>query len=297
MTRIRYTVVIGALAVAMLINLAAIYLHTSAQAAVNRAGLVVQYKDGRVDTRCVTFPESEISGYDLMRRANMQLIADAGGGGTICKIGDTGCNFPAQQCFCDCQDLNQTCVYWIYYFQAGNAWKYASLGPFTQKVTNGSVNGWVYGLGSASSGAVMPPMVSLDAICKSTAAPIVPAIVASAPTRIVTATSTPTIMASTVTPSSVATLATTTLATTATPVPPVATPPTPSATPQPAIAAVSTSQPTPTATPISPTLTPTPMTAPPEGTNNGSYAVFAAIAIVLVVGLVIAQRSIGRNRP
>src|SRR5712691_2296606 len=104
MIKWRYAVPCVALACALGINLAAIYLRTDAQANANRAGLVVQYNDGRVVTRCVTFTEPEISGYDLLRRASLPLIADTSGGGSICKIGNTGCNFPAQQCFCDCQD-------------------------------------------------------------------------------------------------------------------------------------------------------------------------------------------------
>jgi hypothetical protein len=164
---LRYVVAAVALVVALLINVAATYgLRANAQAVGgNRAGLIVQLKDGRTITRCVSFNEAEISGYDLLRRAKLAVIADVSSGGAICKIADTGCNFPAQQCFCECQDLNQTCIYWIYYFQANGAWKYSSLGAAMQKVTNGAVNGWVYGVGNASGSALTPPLLTFDQIC------------------------------------------------------------------------------------------------------------------------------------
>ena len=295
----RYLAAFLALVVAIGLNLAALYLHTNAQATMNHAGLVVQYRDGRTVTRCVSFSEPEITGYDLLRRANLQLIADAASGGTICKIGDTGCSFPAQQCFCECQDLNQSCVYWIYYFQVNNAWKYASLGSFTQKVTDGSVNGWIYGAGSASSSVLLPPLLSLDQICSPATATALPSV----NTPLVTATAAPTLVPTTATLATrtpvAAASATRSMVSTPT-VTAMATPttlmPTPTPSPQPintppatitAIQAIAVNNPTPAATVEN---------APSNVTSNGSYAIFAGLAMILVIGLVVAQRSVSRNR-
>ena len=171
MSKMRYIVAVVTLTAALAVNLASLYASTKAQANTNRAGLIVQLKDGSALTRCVSFTESEITGYELLRRAQVGIVADIAGGGSVCKIADTGCNFPAQPCFCECQDLNQTCIYWIYYTQVDGAWKYASLGAGIQKASNGAVHGWVYGIGSAASSAVTPPLMTFEQICADAGAP------------------------------------------------------------------------------------------------------------------------------
>lgn len=131
-------------------------------------------KDGGIATRCVAFSESEITGYDLLRRAQMPVIVDVSNGISVCKIGPTsGCNYPAQKCFCDCQDLNGTCIYWMYYYQDKGQWKYAALGAGSQKVKDGDVNGWVYGAGTTTGGA-FPPVISYEQICDAAPPPVTP---------------------------------------------------------------------------------------------------------------------------
>ena len=41
----------------------------------NRAGLVVRFGDGSLTTRCVEFSESTISGYDLLTRSGLNIVA------------------------------------------------------------------------------------------------------------------------------------------------------------------------------------------------------------------------------
>ena len=164
MIKVRYVIAIAALTSALGLNLAALAAHAvnaRAQATPNHAGLIIQGPNGQVTTRCVAFDEPEITGYELLRRSNLPLVVDIASGGIVCKIQATGCNFPAQKCFCECQDMNQSCIYWQYFFLSGSAWKYSSLGIFGQKVTNGSVNGWSYGAGGASSGGAAPKAVIL----------------------------------------------------------------------------------------------------------------------------------------
>src|SRR3954453_21020664 len=89
---------------------------SKAQPVIHRAGLVIQFADHQTQTACVSFPENEISGLDLLARSNIPYIAQQSGmGAAICKIGDAGCSYPAQDCFCQCQGAQ--CIYWTLYLQ------------------------------------------------------------------------------------------------------------------------------------------------------------------------------------
>jgi hypothetical protein len=291
MNRLRYVVLVGALLAALVVNVAA-YAVSVAQSNTNRAALVVQLKDGTLITRCVSFTEPEITGYDLLRRANLKMIVDVSSGGAVCKISNSGCNFPAQTCFCDCQNLNQSCVYWIYYHQVAGAWKYSVLGAMGQKVTDGAVHGWVYGAGKTSAGGVEPPLLTFDQVCSAdaSAAPTTastPAIT-TAPTYKATDTSTaiptPTPAESLVsTPTNpVAPTLVPTATTTDTPVP---------ASPTvkvPIVTAVVTVTQQPVATPA----------ADAGGTSpTVGYLTFGVIAIALLGGWILMRRNTTRKTP
>jgi hypothetical protein len=289
----RYIVAVATLVGALGIGLAALFVHASAQTNINRAALIVQMKDGSVATRCVEFTEPEISGYDLLRRSGMRVIADVSNGISVCKIGaaDSGCNFPAQNCFCECQDINATCIYWMYYTQVNGNWKYSALGAGSQKVKNGDVNGWVYGAGTVSGGA-FPPMISYEQVCTDVMQKTA-AVASSVPTSTKTAaqaTSTnppPTIAASSTPTSTVSIQAMS------------------SVTPQPTPSAVEISTPTSapntvtpaaaSATPLPPAPTPTPIVSTGQGSSSlGGYIIFGVIAVGLIAMLVISRRNSGK---
>ncbi len=133
----------------------------------NRVGLVVRFGDGSVTTKCVEFNEGEISGYDVLQRAGLSVIADVnsniGLGAGICKIGNDGCNFPAERCFCQCPGGVQ-CVYWSYWHLSGDTWQYSQLGASSYRVHNGDVEGWNWGSGTTTS-AEEPPVHRFEEIC------------------------------------------------------------------------------------------------------------------------------------
>ncbi len=300
----RYAVAVLSLATALAINLTALVIRANAQPGPNRAGLVVQYGNGQVVSRCVTFTEPQITGYDLLKRAQLPLVVDIQGGGTVCKIGNSGCNFPAQQCFCDCQVLNQSCVYWIYYIQSGGAWKYSTMGMLGTSVRNGSVNGWVYGQGSGSSSTTTPPLLTLDQICGSTA-PQAPATSiasltpgqppATAPTSSPATAAAPTTPARTAIETPAAILA-------ASPTAPVSYPTAvatdtamPAVTPSPSIPATSTQPP---AVAHTPTPAATPAAQPGNsGSSTAGYVMFGVISVGLVVLLLITRHNARKAKP
>jgi hypothetical protein len=125
----------------------------------SRAGLVIQFDEGRSETRCVTFEGSEISGADLLVQADLEAIVDvsSGMGVIVCQIAGEGCAYPAEPCFCQCMGGGE-CAYWNYfYLEPGESeWTYSALGAAMRQVPPGSVEAWVWGDGSS------PPAVPVD---------------------------------------------------------------------------------------------------------------------------------------
>ena len=137
-----------------------------------RVGLYVQFEDGSSTTRCVAlnpadYPAGkEVTGLDVLRQSGLDLIFETGGGFgvKICKLDKTGCDFPAEDCFCRCQ--GNPCQYWTYWYAENGAWKYSSVGANGRQVQDGDVEGWVWGGGKTA-----PPAPVLTAgICAPQAA-------------------------------------------------------------------------------------------------------------------------------
>ncbi len=166
-----------------------------------RVALVVRFGEGNVITRCVSFSEEQISGYDVLTRSGLAIVAafDPGAGAAICSIESTGC--PQESCL-TCDQPN----YWSYWHLVGGEWVYSQLGASTYTVHDGDVEGWSWGTGSP------PPVIPFDAVC----APPTP-----------TPTDTPL-------PPSPTPTATPTAPPTSTPTPPPTVPPTVTPTPSPA---------------------------------------------------------------
>jgi hypothetical protein len=153
----------------MIIGLMAIATTAAAQGPAHRAGLVVQYGDGSVQTACVAFAEDEISGIDLLDRSGIPAVTQSSGiGAAVCKIGGEGCDYPAEGCFC--QRDGPRAIYWAYQVRDGAGWRYATLGAANVRVRDGDVHGWAWGAGDSSEGA-QPPVMGIDAICAPPASP------------------------------------------------------------------------------------------------------------------------------
>lgn len=215
----------------------------------SRAGLVVVFGGDDVLTTCVEFSDEELTGYDLLERAGLRVVAENHIlGKAICKIDDVGCDFPGETCFCEC--LGTPCVYWSYWYWADGDWMYSGKGVSNRSVQNGDVDAWVWGSDQTS-----PPPLSFESLC------IPPTLTPSATNTSVPATNTPTPKPPT---------ATATQTPTETPIPTetathTSTPSGPSAkrTPLPQATRTQTSTPTPSRTATmtrTPTLTPAPPT-------------------------------------
>lgn len=132
----------------------------------NQAGLLIQHGDGSVFSTCVAFEEPAINGLELLRRADVSVSADSsrGLGVTVCALDGEGCNYPEENCFCQCQGAS--CVYWQYWRLQEGEWQYSQLGATETKVSDGSVYGWVWAEGDPSGGQ-RPPATSFGEICAS----------------------------------------------------------------------------------------------------------------------------------
>lgn len=174
---------------------------------VNLAGLVIDFGGGRVETRCISFGEQSLSGYQLLERSGLgfQIDASSGMGAAICQIEGTGC--PGTDCFCQCKG-GGTCNFWSYWLLEGGNWQYSLAGASSTSVSHGQVQGWSWGPRNAND--ARPPMsTSFEQICAAQ----------------LPATATPTPLSPTATA-------------TATSLPPTATPIPATATPQPTATAV-----------------------------------------------------------
>ena len=222
----------------------------------SQAGLVVQFDDGRVETRCVAFAEKEITGADLLLTySGYDTIVDvsSGMGITVCQIEAQGCSYPTEHCFCQCMGGGD-CAYWNYFYrEPGSAeWTYSALGAVLRKVQHGSLEAWVWGDGRK------PPAFdgSFESICAE-------------PTVVPTAEPSPTTALPTATPTVVLTL--------------------PAATQPPGSAPTSS----PSVTPMPPALTPTPTPVPSSAGTQSllSYWPFGLMVLILVlIGLWVRGR-------
>jgi hypothetical protein len=130
----------------------------------NQVGLVIQYGDDQMDTRCVSFEGDQISGDELLAQSGLEVLLDpsSGMGVTVCRIEGQGCDYPAEHCFCQCMG-GSGCAYWNYFYREPGAgqWTYSALGAVLRRAKPGAVEAWVWGDGQS------PPAEDLtfEAIC------------------------------------------------------------------------------------------------------------------------------------
>ncbi|NLF10830.1 MAG: hypothetical protein GX597_03485 [Anaerolineaceae bacterium] len=130
-----------------------------------RAGLVVQFDESRVETRCLDVAAEGVKGIELLQASGLEVLADVSGGMgvSVCRLEGQGCDFPVQHCFCQCMG-GADCAYWNYFYREAGAetWTYSPLGAGLHTVLPGFVDAWVWGDGRT------PPAADLtfEAICQ-----------------------------------------------------------------------------------------------------------------------------------
>ncbi len=157
----------------------------------NRVAVVIDYGNDQIATRCVSFSEASITGFEALERTGLPVETDfQTGGAAVCRIDSQGC--PANDCFCSCRGGGD-CIYWSYWHLTNGTWNYSAAGSGLYQVTDGAVEGWVWGLGSVTQ-AQPPPVVAFADVCAAAATntPTVTATPTSTATRIFLPTAQPT---------------------------------------------------------------------------------------------------------
>lgn len=126
----------------------------------NRAGVVVRSPGGEVKEMCVFFDEPEITGAELLERADLTVITEAGALGTaVCSIDGIGCK--RGDCFCEYPS------FWGYWTRDDqkDGWGFSDVGAADRVVTDGSMDGWSFG----EDGKPPPPERVIDDVCATSA--------------------------------------------------------------------------------------------------------------------------------
>ncbi len=132
---------------------------TAARQDEHRAALIVR-EPGETHEMCLFFDEEEITGAELLRRADLDAVVDSGGrGSAVCRIDGTGCE--RGDCFCNYPS------FWGYWTRDGDDWTFADVGSAERVVEDGSVDGWSYG----RDGKPAPPDRTFDDVCGAAASP------------------------------------------------------------------------------------------------------------------------------
>jgi hypothetical protein len=148
-----------------------------------RVGVIVD-TGSMVKRVCVRFTESSISGVEALQRAGVDpvLRTYGGQGSAVCSLCGQGC--PADGSCLTCGGGN----YWAY-FRApvgSSSFALSRAGASSTRLTDGDVEGWVWGSGST------PPVhVSIDSIC-GPASVVLPIASTLAPTTTIVTTTAPT---------------------------------------------------------------------------------------------------------
>jgi hypothetical protein len=132
---------------------------------INRAGVVVQFSDDKIDIYCISFAEENYSSEDLLDQYSAEMnipigkMLDPINGAAICRIGNIGC--PSDDCFCDSPPNN-----WSYWYLQNEEWVYSSVGASNRNLLDGDVDGWHWG-----APLIPPELITLDEICNPTPTP------------------------------------------------------------------------------------------------------------------------------
>lgn len=124
-----------------------------------RAVLVVD-TGGGVHRYCVSLPDDEVSGLELITLAGEQhgLSYRFGyGGGAVCMLADVGTT--GDDCFERYPD------FWGYWRGSDGGWTWSSTGAGSTTVGDGDVEGWSWGSGSDGSSHPRPPETPFSSVC------------------------------------------------------------------------------------------------------------------------------------
>jgi len=143
----------------MFFALATAFSQSAAAQVPHHAALIVDFGDGRVVGRVVSFAGETISGVELLQQSGLDVavMVNLGGGAALCAVEGVGCAPTPQECFCQCR--GNPCRYWGYFHLQDGTWVYAGMGAASHILYDGDVDGWIWGDGRTA-----PPLLTWDQI-------------------------------------------------------------------------------------------------------------------------------------
>jgi hypothetical protein len=163
----RTTVLMAVLAATMLAGCAPASLPEDLPA--GRAALVVVGPEGATRQVCVALEGGEATGRQLLEGSGLPVLLDDRNamGALVCSIDSLGCDYPAEPCFCRCEQLGD-CTYWAYFVRTPPGdWTYSVQGVSAQPVGPGEVHAWIW-LDASTTGtqaAGLLPEIEFDQVC------------------------------------------------------------------------------------------------------------------------------------
>ena len=134
-----------------------------------RAGLIIVGQDGSTRQTCITLTSTEASGRTLLEQSSRPVTLDDRNamGALVCAIDGLGCDYPAEPCFCRCEQLG-TCTYWAYFVRTPSGeWTYSVQGVSAQPVRPGELHAWLW-LDASRTGSealALLPDLSFETVC------------------------------------------------------------------------------------------------------------------------------------
>jgi hypothetical protein len=271
----------------------------------NAAGLVIRYENGASQSYCVDLgPDGQLTGDKLLLKAPIAPapLINYESGAYICKIGNDGCNYPAERCDCKCPNPASNCQYWTYWKLEANSWVFSNQGAAQLIAKPGDVQAWVWKFSAITDSLSLLPNTSFAEICAAqviTPTPTLPPTVTPTPASIAFV-----LIATATTPPTLAPTAAATAPTAANSSPiatPSALPPVATGTPSPATTATpAPAAPTQTAdaviaaVPTAPAPSPLPPTVPAATPNPTANLAIAARTTTQQRGVVLEQSGSAR---
>lgn len=130
-----------------------------------QVGVVIQGAEGVPQTYCVTLDSEHRTGLDALNATGQAVLVETSSNGTtVCRIGENGCAFPDEHCFCQCEG-GSSCAYWSYFHRGeGESWQYSPVGAHVVTLEQGAVEGWWW-RDSANADAPKLASIAFEAIC------------------------------------------------------------------------------------------------------------------------------------
>lgn len=134
-----------------------------------RAALFVVDPGGDRRQACVTLEGGEATGRELLEGSGLPFVLDDRNamGALVCSIDSLGCDFPAEPCFCQCEELGN-CTYWAYFVRTPPGdWAYSARGVSAQPVRPGELHAWIWldASTAATEAAGLLPQVAFEQVC------------------------------------------------------------------------------------------------------------------------------------